>query len=85
MRIRARSRNLAALAGAGADEIAINRNATEALNTMIFGLNLKAGDEVVLSRYDYPNMMNAWMQIKANGIRLVWVVWTCLLITKIPW
>ena len=66
--------NLAALAGAGADEIAINRNATEALNTIIFGLNLKAGDEVVLSRYDYPNMMNAWMQReKRDGIRLVWV------------
>src|SRR5438045_948377 len=30
---------LAELAGCDANEIAINRNATEALNTMIFGLN----------------------------------------------
>jgi selenocysteine lyase/cysteine desulfurase len=66
--------NLAALAGVPADEIAINRNTTEALNTIIFGLNLKAGDEIVLSRYDYPNMMNAWKQREArDGIRLVWV------------
>ena len=65
--------NLAALAGASPEEIAINRNSTEALNTVIFGLNLKAGDEVVLSKYDYPNMINAWKQReKRDGIRLVW-------------
>ncbi|MEO6037240.1 MAG: aminotransferase class V-fold PLP-dependent enzyme, partial [Saprospiraceae bacterium] len=52
--------NLARLAGVSTEEIAINRNATEALNTVVFGLPLQAGDEVVLSRYDYPNMMNAW-------------------------
>lgn len=66
--------NLATLAGVSTDEIAINRNTTEALNTIIFGLNLKAGDEVVLSKYDYPNMINAWKQReKRDGIRLVWV------------
>lgn len=66
--------NLAALAGALPDEIAINRNATEALNTVIFGLPLRAGDEVVLSKYDYPNMISAWRQReKRDGIRLVWV------------
>ncbi|MBL7798388.1 MAG: aminotransferase class V-fold PLP-dependent enzyme [Saprospiraceae bacterium] len=65
--------NLAALAGADPNEIALNRNSTEALNTIIFGLNLKAGDEVVLCKYDYPNMMNAWKQReKRDGIRLVW-------------
>lgn len=66
--------NLAALAGVSPDEIAINRNSTESLNTIIFGLNLKAGDEIVLSKYDYPNMINAWKQReKRDGIKLVWV------------
>lgn len=66
--------NLAALAGADPEEIAMNRNSTEALNTVVFGLNLKAGDEVVLSKYDYPNMIHAWKQReKREGIRLVWV------------
>lgn len=66
--------NLAELAGVSPEEIAINRNATESLNTIIFGLNLKAGDEVVLSKYDYPNMINAWKQReKRDGIKLVWV------------
>ena len=53
---------LAELAGANAEEIAIDRNATEALNTIIFGLPLQAGDEVIGSKQDYPNMMNAWRQ-----------------------
>lgn len=53
---------LAELAGCNAEEIAINRNATESLNTIIYGLNLKAGDEVIGSKFDYPNMMHAWKQ-----------------------
>jgi len=53
---------LAELAGASPEEIAINRNATEALNTVIFGLPLKAGDEVIGTKQDYPNMINAWKQ-----------------------
>lgn len=53
---------LAHLAGTPPDEIAIDRNATEALNTIILGLPLKAGDEVVGSKQDYPNMMSAYRQ-----------------------
>ena len=53
---------LAELAGCDAEELAINRNATEGLNTVIFGLNLKAGDEVIGTKQDYPNMINAWRQ-----------------------
>lgn len=65
---------LADLAGVSPEEIAINRNSTEGLNTIIFGLNLKEGDEVVLSTFDYPNMMNAWRQReKRDKIKLVWI------------
>lgn len=65
---------LADLSGCEADELAINRNSTEGLNSIIFGLNLKAGDEVVLSKQDYPNMINAWKQReKREGIKLVWI------------
>lgn len=59
---------LADLAGVSPEEIAINRNATEGLNSIIFGLNLKEGDEVVLSTFDYPNMTNAWKQ-RENEIK----------------
>jgi len=53
---------LADLAGCSKEEIVINRNATESLNTVIFGLELKAGDEVIGCKLDYPNHMNAWRQ-----------------------
>lgn len=53
---------LAELAGCSPEEIAINRNATESLNTVIYGLDLKAGDEVIGTKQDYPNMINAWKQ-----------------------
>lgn len=53
---------LATLGGCDPEEIAINRNATEALNTIIFGLPLQKGDEVIGTKQDYPNMMNAWKQ-----------------------
>ena len=53
---------LAGLAGCDKEEIAVDRNATEALNTVIFGLDLKRGDEVIGTKQDYPNMINAWKQ-----------------------
>src|SRR3569833_2057878 len=53
---------LAQLAGVDPEEIAINRNATESLNTIIFGLDFKAGDEVIGTKQDYPNMIQAYRQ-----------------------
>ena len=53
---------LAELAGTLPDELAIDRNSTEALNTIIYGLPLQKGDEVIGTKQDYPNMINAWRQ-----------------------
>jgi len=53
---------LALLAGAKPEEIAINRNSTESLNTIIYGLDFKAGDEVIGTKQDYPNMIQAYRQ-----------------------
>lgn len=65
---------LAALLGCSQEEIAIDRNTTEALHTIIRGISLKKGDEVVLSRHDYPRMINAWKyREKTEGIVLKWV------------
>jgi selenocysteine lyase/cysteine desulfurase len=65
---------LADLAGTSNEELAVVRNASEALETVIFGLRLNKGDQVVVSRLDYPNMMNAWKQREMrDGIVLKWV------------
>ena len=53
---------LATLAGVSPEEIAINRNSTEALNTVIYGLDLNRGDEVIGTLQDYPNMIQAYRQ-----------------------
>ena len=53
---------LAELAGCLPEEIAINRNSTESLNTIIYGLTLQRGDEVIGTKQDYPNMIQAWRQ-----------------------
>ena len=66
--------NLAKIAGCSKEEIAINRNSSEGLETIIFGLPLKAGDEVVVARQDYPNIINAWKQRETrDGIRISWI------------
>ncbi len=67
-------KNLARLAGCDPEEIAMQRNASEALENVIFGLDLKPGDEVVLSKQDYSNMVSAWKQReRRDGIKLVWI------------
>jgi selenocysteine lyase/cysteine desulfurase len=67
-------RNLARVAGSSPEEIAINRNSSEGLETVIFGLQLKPGDEVVAAKQDYPNMINAYKQREIReGIKIVWI------------
>jgi selenocysteine lyase/cysteine desulfurase len=65
---------LADLAACAPEELAINRNATEALDTVIFGLTLQKEDEIVLTKQDYPNMINAWKQRETrDGVKLKWI------------
>ncbi len=67
-------KKLAEIAGCSNDEIAINRNTTEGIDTIIFGLKLSSGDEVVLAKQDYPNVINAWKyREKRDNIKLNWV------------
>ena len=66
--------SLAKFAGVSTDEIAINRNATESLDTVIMGLPLQRGDEIVMTRYDYPNMLHAWRQRELReGLKINYV------------
>ena len=61
-RIESVRRDLAMDFGCEPEEMAITRNASEANETMIFGLDLKAGDEVIMTTQNYPRMQNAWRQ-----------------------
>jgi selenocysteine lyase/cysteine desulfurase len=55
-------RGLAADFGCDPEEMAITRNASEALENVQFGLDLKAGDEVLTTDQDYPRMITTWKQ-----------------------
>ncbi len=70
-RIESVRRELAAEFGCDPEEMAITRNASEALETMIFGIDLKRGDEVIVSTQNYGRMINAWQQrVNREGIVL---------------
>jgi selenocysteine lyase/cysteine desulfurase len=47
---------LARLFGCDSEEIAIVRNASEAMETLLLGVDLKSGDEVVTTNQDYGRM-----------------------------
>lgn len=50
---------LSSLLGVPEDEIALVRNATEALDTVLLGYPLEPGDEVLCSTHDYYAMLDA--------------------------
>ena len=65
---------LAEFSGVKDSEILITRNATEAMNIIIQGLPLQKGDEVILSKLDYPSMIETFeMLVQQKGIVLRYV------------
>jgi selenocysteine lyase/cysteine desulfurase len=70
-RIESVRRELARSFGCDVEEMAITRNASEALETLIFGLDLKRGDEVICSNQNYGRMLTGWDQrVRRDGIVL---------------
>jgi selenocysteine lyase/cysteine desulfurase len=62
---------LAASFGCDPEEMAITRNASEALEIVQLGIDLKAGDEVLTTDQDYPRMITTWQQReRRDGIKL---------------
>jgi isopenicillin-N epimerase len=55
-------RDLATEFGCDPEEMAITRNASEANEIMIFGLDLQRGDEVIFTTQNYPRMRTSWKQ-----------------------
>jgi selenocysteine lyase/cysteine desulfurase len=70
-RIESVRRDLAHDFGCDPEELAITRNASEANEIMIFGLDLKAGDEVIVTNQNYGRMITSWDQrVRRDGIVL---------------
>ena len=65
---------LAELGGCLPQEIAIMQNTTEGMNTIMLGIDWKAGDEVIVSKQDYSTVKLGWKQLeKRHQIKIIWV------------
>lgn len=72
--LRALREQLAAFLGCERDELALVRNATEGNNVVCNGLDLAAGDEVLLTDQEHPSGRCCWEQhAERHGIRLGFV------------
>jgi len=61
-RVESVRRDLAKDFGCDLEEMAITRNASEANEIMIFGLDLKPGDEIIVTNQNYGRMLTTWRQ-----------------------
>jgi len=62
---------MAAEFGCDPEEMALTRGASEALQIVQNGIDLKAGDEVVTTEQDYPRMLTTWDQrMRREGIKI---------------
>ncbi len=53
---------LAELFGCDREEVAITRNASESLEALLLGIDLKPGDEILTTTQDYPRMLTTLRQ-----------------------
>jgi selenocysteine lyase/cysteine desulfurase len=73
--IEAVRRRLAAAFGCDLEEMAITRNASEALEIVQLGIALQRGDEVLTTTQDYPRMITTWKQReRRDGIVLKQII-----------
>jgi isopenicillin-N epimerase len=62
---------LAGVFGCDPEEIAITRNASESLEILLMGMDLKSGDEILTTTQDYPRMLTTLRQREIReGLKL---------------
>lgn len=61
---------LAKMLRANADEIAITRNTSEGSNIVVKGIDLKPGDEIVITDHNHPSSNDSW-KVRAKRDNLV--------------
>ncbi|MEW6599932.1 MAG: aminotransferase class V-fold PLP-dependent enzyme [Nitrospirota bacterium] len=58
------------LNAASKDDIALLKNTSEALSTVAYGLDWKAGDNIVSSNQEFPSNRMAWESLSSKGVEL---------------
>jgi selenocysteine lyase/cysteine desulfurase len=60
---------VASMLGVSADEVAITRNTSEGTNLVVWGLDLKRGDEVVVTDHNHPSNNESWkLRARRDGL-----------------
>lgn len=68
-RMESTRREIAKEFGCDTEEMAIVRNASEAMENLILGIPLQRGDEVIITNQNYGRMMTTWDQrVRRDGI-----------------
>lgn len=55
------------------DEIALLKNTSEALSVVAYGLDWRAGDEIVISDQEFPSNRIVWESLAPLGVKLIQV------------
>ena len=61
-RMESTRRELAKEFGCDTEEMAVTRNASEAMENLILGIDLQRGDEVIITNQNYGRMITTWEQ-----------------------
>lgn len=70
---RLRERLARALNALSTDDIALVKNTSEALSFVAFGLDWKAGDNVIISDEEFPSNRVVWEALKPQGVEVIQV------------
>lgn len=67
-------RKVAQFINADPEELVLTRNTTEGINFVASGMDLKEGDEVILSTMEHPGGTHPWnLKAERYGIKVSWV------------
>lgn len=56
---------------AGVDEIALLKNTSEALSVVAWGLDWRAGDQVVITNQEFPSNRIVWESLRSLGVEVI--------------
>ena len=61
---------IARLVGAQPDEIALTNSATQGLSVVANGLDMRSGDQVIVSEGNFPSNLFTWLHLRRQGIEV---------------
>jgi len=61
---------VAALLGAGSEDVALLGSASDGLNLLANSIDWRAGDEILIHDLEFPSNVLVWLRLRSRGVRL---------------